>query len=190
MVTSTRNTASGNAKKAVPLASGNAKKAYAYVNADADDSISWYLRHLAKQRLLSPEEVNALSASVQKQLRWANARAELSERLGCAATDTQLATEELGLQGGAPEYHRELRAMERDKQLLVASNLRLVFAIAKKYRNRGLPLQDLVQEGSLGLIRAAEKYDPSRGLRLSTMATWWIRQAITRAIADHSRTIR
>jgi RNA polymerase primary sigma factor len=85
------------------------------------------------------------------------------------------------------------RAREGDKrahQRLIEKNLRLVVSVAKKYRGYGLPFEDLIQEGNIGLMKAVEKYDPERGFRFSTYATWWIRQAVQRAVADKGRTIR
>ena len=85
---------------------------------------------------------------------------------------------------------KHLKEFERVKRELSSGNLRLVVSIAKKYRNRGMSFLDLIQEGNTGLMRAVDKYEYRRGFKFSTYATWWIRQAITRAIADQARTIR
>ena len=85
---------------------------------------------------------------------------------------------------------RALKGCEASRKRMIVSNLRLVVKIARRYNNRGLALLDLIEEGNLGLIRAVEKFDPERGFRFSTYATWWIRQTIERAIMNQTRTIR
>lgn len=97
------------------------------------------------------------------------------------------------LLGAAEEIELARRTLKGDdlaRKRLIQSNLRLVVSVAKRYQNKGMPLLDLIQEGNVGLIKAVEKFDPERGYKFSTYATWWIRQGITRALADKSRTIR
>jgi RNA polymerase primary sigma factor len=91
---------------------------------------------------------------------------------------------------GRASLRREIEAGYAARDHLIMANTRLVISVAKRYRGQGVPFQDLIQEGNLGLMRAVDKFDPGRGYKFSTYATWWIRQAVTRALADQGRTIR
>jgi len=140
---------------------------------EIEDTIALYLREIGRVPLLTAEEEVALAKRME---RGRKALRELSQ----AVNDE--------------ERRRQLQEAIRDGQAaqehLVKANSRLVVSVAKKYIGRGVPLLDLIQEGNMGLIRAARKFDYHRGYKFSTYATWWIRQAVTRAIADQARTIR
>ncbi len=152
-----------------------------------EDSIRLYLQEIGRIRLLRADEEIELARKIADLLELERIRERLSAQLKREPQDSEWASEvNMPLQA----FRHRLYVGRRAKDKMVQSNLRLVVSIAKKYMNRGLSFQDLIQEGSLGLIRAAEKFDHEKGYKFSTYATWWIRQAITRAIADQSRTIR
>jgi RNA polymerase primary sigma factor len=152
-----------------------------------EDSIRVYLQEIGRIRLLRPDEEIELARKIADLLELEEKAAEFEADKG-HFPDTK---EWAGIfDMPLIKFRRRLMLGRRAKEKMVQSNLRLVVSIAKKYMNRGLSFQDLIQEGSLGLIRAAEKFDHEKGYKFSTYATWWIRQAITRAIADQSRTIR
>jgi len=132
------------------------------------DSVSWFLKLIAREPLLTPAEEIELGNQIQKMNRIQKGECE------CMA-DNDLTSIKVG---------------KKARNRMIKANLRLVVSIAKKYRGKGLDLLDLVQEGSLGLERAVEKFDPTRGYKFSTYAFWWIRQSMTRAIAIQSRSIR
>ena len=158
-----------------------AKKSY------TEDSIRLYLQEIGRIRLLRADEEIELARKIADLLELERKRTELEATIGSEPTLEEWAEE---VEMPLSKFRRRLLLGRRAKEKMVQSNLRLVVSIAKKYMNRGLSFQDLIQEGSLGLIRAAEKFDHEKGYKFSTYATWWIRQAITRAIADQSRTIR
>ncbi|AAZ54905.1 sigma-70 factor [Thermobifida fusca YX] len=144
------------------------------------DIVHAYLREIGRVPLLTAEEEVELAKAIEIGL-------YAEQKLRAARTGPVPAQY-------SPEWFEDLNELVREgklaKRRLIESNLRLVVSVAKRYLGRGLALLDLIQEGNLGLIRAVEKFDYTRGYKFSTYATWWIRQAITRAIADQARTIR
>ncbi|MEM9510299.1 MAG: sigma-70 family RNA polymerase sigma factor [Cyanobacteria bacterium P01_E01_bin.35] len=133
---------------------------------NSDNSVAKYLKEIGRNPLLSGSEEIELANQIQAMM-------PLLEQKDLT-----------------PKEQEIVRRGQRARQKMAKSNLRLVFSIAKKYQNRGLSLLDLIQEGSIGVMRAAEKFDPSKGYKFSTYSYWWIKQAMTRAIANQSRTIR
>ncbi|MGK7905057.1 MAG: RNA polymerase sigma factor, RpoD/SigA family [Hormoscilla sp.] len=152
-----------------------------------DDTIGSFLKQMARYPLLKPEEEVSLARSI----RYLKEIEELSQRL-----ESQLGywptAAELAQAAGLSEKQLETRLHDSRmaKKKMIRANLRLVVSIAKRYLNRGVPFLDLIQEGALGLDRATEKFDPEKGYKFSTYAYWWIRQGITRTLANHGRTIR
>ncbi len=142
-------------------------------NIDTDDTIGLYLKEVSRVPLLNAEE-----------------EVELAQRIERG----RMAREELARGNVSNRRRQELRRLIEDgwgaREHLITANSRLVISVAKKYMGRGVPFLDLIQEGNIGLIRATKKFDYRRGHKFSTYATWWIRQAVTRAIADQGRTIR
>jgi RNA polymerase nonessential primary-like sigma factor len=141
----------------------------------------------------SPAELSALEA---EQRNFDEARARTARKVEKSLDATQLYLNEIGysplLTADEEKYYARLarKGDEQGRKRMIESNLRLVVKISRRYINRGLTLLDLIEEGNLGLIRAVEKFDPERGFRFSTYATWWIRQTIERAIMNQTRTIR
>jgi RNA polymerase primary sigma factor len=142
-------------------------------NIDTDDTIGLYLKEVSRVPLLTAEEEVDLAQRIE---RGRMAREELAK--GNVSNRRRLELRKLIEDGWAAREH------------LITANSRLVISVAKKYMGRGVPFLDLIQEGNIGLIRATKKFDYRRGHKFSTYATWWIRQAVTRAIADQGRTIR
>ncbi|MBC7882733.1 MAG: RNA polymerase sigma factor, RpoD/SigA family [Anaerolineae bacterium] len=146
------------------------------------DLVRVYLQEIGRVPLLGRDEEVELARQVQKLMKLV----ALKEEKGATDDEAWAEAAELSL----VELKRLQLSGSRAKKKMIEANLRLVVSVAKKYQNRGLELLDLVQEGTLGLERAVEKFDPTKGYRFSTYAYWWIRQGITRAIATQSRTIR
>jgi RNA polymerase nonessential primary-like sigma factor len=156
--------------------------------AGGTDLVRSYLRDIGRVPLLTHEQEITLGRQVQELMALEEQREELRLRAGGdVPTDAELAE---AVQLTPQQLKKRLRSGQRAKERMVAANLRLVVSVAKKYTKRNMELLDLIQEGTIGLVRGVEKFDPTRGYKFSTYAYWWIRQGITRAIAEKSRTIR
>lgn len=162
-----------------------------YLEDIADDSVRLYLREIGKIPLLSSDEELELAQQVVVNRPQIEELTEKSDELKgflARSESNDMQTEKYSAE--LQEIETRLRILCKPKDKMAEANMRLVVSIAKRYVGRGLDLLDLIQEGNTGLLRAVEKFDPDKGFKFSTYATWWIRQAITRAIADQARTIR
>ena len=146
------------------------------------DSVRAYLKDIGRIPLLEHDEEIILGRKVQRLMHLKN----IEEECGCSDHESLAQVMDMSLK----QLRRELHEGEKAKDKMVTANLRLVVSVAKKYTKRNMELLDIIQEGTIGLVRGVEKFDPGRGYKFSTYAYWWIRQGITRAIAEKSRAIR
>ena len=145
------------------------------------DSVRAYLRDIGRVPLLEHDEEILLGRKVQRLMQIEDLKKEFGLNIEELANSQGISYKQL---------KREIRDGMKAKEKMVTANLRLVVSVAKKYTKRNMELLDIVQEGTIGLVRGVEKFDPGRGYKFSTYAYWWIRQGITRAIAEKSRAIR
>jgi RNA polymerase sigma factor (RpoD-like family) len=158
-----------------------------YNKTENDDAVGAFFKEMARYPLLKPDEEVELARRVRFLEEVKELQAALELELGAQPSKVQVASQ---LEITEKQLESRLYQGRVAKRKMIRSNLRLVVSIAKRYLNRGVPFLDLIQEGAMGLNRASEKFDPDKGYKFSTYAYWWIRQAITRAIANDARTIR
>lgn len=154
---------------------------------DVDDAVGSLFKQMSRYPLLNPSEEVELARMIQQLTILEQLPEKLENDLGRSPSKAEIAAE-VGLTESQLDHR--LHQCRAAKRRMISSNLRLVVSIAKRYLNRGVPFLDLIQEGALGLNRATEKFDPEKGYKFSTYAYWWIRQGITRTIANQGRTIR
>ncbi|AFY78805.1 MAG: RNA polymerase sigma factor, RpoD/SigA family [Hydrococcus sp. C42_A2020_068] len=164
------------------------RSASGYTKTNADDTVGAFFKEMARYPLLKPEEEIELAHSVKFLVDAEETRRQLQEAFKRPPTKAEWA--QALKMANERQLENRLYRGRCAKRKMIRSNLRLVVSIAKRYLNRGVPFLDLIQEGAIGLNRATEKFDPNKGYKFSTYAYWWIRQAITRTIANDARTIR